>query len=120
MKDLDLFFEYEKNDSIYEFKINYNNFKKLKKISIEDLLYLQKLYKNFQKELILEIKTLDDNSQIEQLAEQISKINLIYDYLQKELNKKKIPKKKKNNNKKKVVLNKNYDIVEQKDNIVKE
>ncbi len=122
MKDLDLFFEYEKNDSIYEFKINYNNFKKLKKISIEDLLYLQKLYKNFQKELILEIKTLDDNSQIEQLAEQISKINLIYNYLQRELNRKKISMKKKNKheNEKKVVLNKNYDIVEQKDNIVKE
>lgn len=120
MKDLDLFFEYEKNDNIYEFKINYSNFKKNKKILIEDLLYLQKLYKNFKKELILEIKKLDDNSQIEQIVEQISKINLIYDYLQKELNKKKISKKKKNNNEKKVVLNKNFNLCDQRNNIVHE
>ena len=41
MEDLDLFFEYEKNDSICEFRINYNRFKKIRKMSIEDLLYLQ-------------------------------------------------------------------------------
>lgn len=97
MEDLDLFFEYEKNDSICEFRINYNRFKKIRKISIEDLLYLQRLYKSFQKELILEINKLEDHFQIEQLAEQISKINQIYDYLQKELNKKKSVKKQKKN-----------------------